>query len=223
MSNTFAKGDDHWTCVLFDVDGTLVDSAPMVIDSFVAALSGAGLPVPDRAHLSRYVGPPLWWSFSDLGYDHDTCAHLITKYRAIYTKTFLDPQPFPGVTSLIRQLADTGLPLATATSKQEFMALRQMEHLGLAPYFRVIAGATPSPDSTKATVIASALSQLADQGVDVARPVLVGDSIWDVTGGHEAGVPVIAVEWGYGDEDGLADADMRVSTPEELRDLLDPR
>lgn len=203
--------------VLFDVDGTIVDSAPAVMNAFRGALSDYDLPIPDDQRLRTYVGPPLWYSFSDLGYEGELLAHLVSGYRARYQAHYLDPEPFPGVIELLHDLHRAGIPLATATSKQAPMALAQMEHLGLSEVFDVIAGATPDPASSKATVIREALTRLEARGVDTSHPVIIGDSIWDVRGAQEAGIPVIGVGWGYATEDGLDEADAVCETVEELR------
>ena len=206
--------------VLFDVDGTIVDSAPAVMNAFRGALSDYDLPTPDDQRLRTYVGPPLWYSFSDLGYEGELLANLVSGYRARYHAHYLDPEPFPGVIELLHDLHRAGIPLATATSKQAPMALAQMEHLGLSEVFDVIAGATPDPASSKATVIREALTLLEARGVDTSHPVIIGDSIWDVRGAQEAGIPVLGVGWGYATEDGLDEADAVCETVEELRSFI---
>ena len=206
--------------VLFDVDGTIVDSAPAVMNAFRGALSDYDLPIPDDQRLRTYVGPPLWYSFSDLGYEGELLANLVSGYRARYHAHYLDPEPFPGVIELLHDLHRAGIPLATATSKQAPMALAQMEHLGLSEVFDVIAGATPDPASSKATVIREALTLLEARGVDTSHPVIIGDSILDVRGAQEAGIPVIGVGWGYATEDGLDEADAVCETVEELRSFI---
>ena len=190
------------------------------MSAFRGALSDYDLPIPDDQRLRTYVGPPLWYSFGDLGYEGELLAILVSRYRERYQAHYLDPEPFPGVIDLLHDLHDAGVPLATATSKQAPMALEQMEHLGLSDVFDVIAGATPDPGSSKATVIREALTRLEALGVDISAPVLVGDSIWDVRGAKEAGIPVIGVGWGYGTEDGLEDADAVCETVEELRSFI---
>ena len=71
-------------------------------------------------------------------------------------------------------------------------------------------------------VFDEAVARLGAMGADVSHPVIVGDSIWDVRGGHEAGIPVIGVGWGYATEDGLDDAEVVCETVEDLRALLMP-
>lgn len=190
------------------------------MNAFRGALSDYDLPIPDDQRLRTYVGPPLWYSFSDLGYEGELLANLVSGYRARYQAHYLDPEPFPGVIELLHDLHRAGIPLATATSKQAPMALAQMEHLGLSEVFDVIAGATPDPASSKATVIREALTRLEARGVDTSHPVIIGDSIWDVRGAQEAGIPVIGVGWGYATEDGLDEADAVCETVEELRSFI---
>ena len=190
------------------------------MSAFRGALSDYDLPIPDDQRLRTYVGPPLWYSFSDLGYEGELLAHLVSGYRARYQAHYLDPEPFPGVIELLHDLHRAGIPLATATSKQAPMALAQMEHLGLSEVFDVIAGASPDPASSKATVIREALTRLEARGVDTSHPVIIGDSIWDVRGAQEAGIPVIGVGWGYATEDGLDEADAVCETVEELRSFI---
>ena len=190
------------------------------MNAFRGALSDYDLPIPDDQRLRTYVGPPLWYSFSDLGYEGELLANLVSGYRAQYQAHYLDPEPFPGVIELLHDLHRAGIPLATATSKQAPMALAQMEHLGLSEVFDVIAGATPDPASSKATVIREALTRLEARGVDTSHPVIIGDSIWDVRGAQEAGIPVIGVGWGYATEDGLDEADAVCETVEELRSFI---
>ena len=190
------------------------------MNAFRGALSDYDLPIPDDQRLRTYVGPPLWYSFSDLGYEGELLANLVSGYRARYHAHYLDPEPFPGVIELLHDLHRAGIPLATATSKQAPMALAQMEHLGLSEVFDVIAGATPDPASSKATVIREALTRLAARGVDTSHPLIIGDSIWDVRGAQEAGIPVIGVGWGYATEDGLDEADAVCDTVDDLRSFI---
>ena len=190
------------------------------MNAFRGALSDYDLPIPDDQRLRTYVGPPLWYSFSDLGYEGELLANLVSGYRARYQAHYLDPEPFPGVIELLQDLHRASIPLATATSKHAPMALAQMEHLGLSEVFDVIAGATPDPASSKATVIREALTRLEARGVDTSHPVIIGDSIWDVRGAQEAGIPVIGVGWGYATEDGLDEADAVCETVEELRSFI---
>ena len=173
--------------VLFDVDGTLVDSAPAVMSAFRDALSDYDLPIPDDQRLRTYVGPPLWYSFADLGYEGELLAGLVTRYRTRYQAHYLDPEPFPGVIDLLHDLHNAGIPLATATSKQTPMAVAQMEQLGLTSIFDVVAGATPDPSSNKARVIREALRRW-----ELISPT---PSSWETPSGMSVAHRRLASQW----------------------------
>ena len=214
------SAETQFTCVLFDVDGTLVDSAPAVIHCFNTVLSKRGVTTPPADAMRKYVGPPLWWSFADLGFEGEIVKELVDEYRGLYRTIFLEPPLFPRMDEVVRGAHNTGIPVATATSKQEPLALAQMEHLGILDAFDVIAGATPGPGSSKATVIADALSRLSAKGMDISRPVLIGDSCWDVEGAQQAGIDVMGVSWGYAKDGDLDECIAIAHTPEELAHLL---
>ncbi|MGO3797511.1 MAG: HAD hydrolase-like protein [Pauljensenia sp.] len=209
-----------WTCVLLDVDGTIVDSAAVVLRSFRETLAELGRPVPDDTTLRRFVGPPLWTSFAELGLSGEAVNAAVQRYREIYSALFLDPLIFPGVPELLQDLHAAGLTLSTATSKQEPMARAQIDHLGLSRLFAVVAGATPDPTSTKATVISSALARMEALGADTSRPVLLGDRMWDIQGARTVGIPVIGAGWGYAEPGELLGADAVAEDVGSARDLL---
>ncbi|WP_034285806.1 HAD hydrolase-like protein [Schaalia suimastitidis] len=210
----------QWTCVLFDIDGTLVDSADVVVDVFVQTLAHYGRTIPPRSDLRQHVGPPLWESMKDLGFDAATIEDAIDYYRRHYSERFLEPPLFPGIASLLRRLHAAGIPLATATSKQETLAVEQMNYLGLTPYFTAIAGAVADPGSTKETVIRDALARLERQGVDTGAPLLIGDRCFDIEGGHAAGIAVAGVQWGYAQPGELDQAVAIFDTPDSVEAYL---
>ena len=209
-----------WTTVLFDVDGTLVDSATVVVRAFRETLADLGLRSRTDAELAAFVGPPLTTSFTALGLSGQALEAAVSHYREIYHTLYLEPQVYPGIPELVADLDDAGIVLATATSKQEYMARDQLDHLGVLPHFRVVAGATPDPTCTKADVIRDALSRLGDAGARALRPVLVGDRRWDVEGGDAVGVPVIGAGWGYAAPGELRGALALAPDVASARDLL---
>lgn len=209
-----------YSVVLFDVDGTLVDSADAVASAIRHAMSVMGLPDQPVEELRRFVGPPLWDTFAEYGMSREDQDKAVAAYREYYHGIFLDPPLFDGVREALVALHEAGLPLATATSKYVVMAQKQMDYLDLTSVFDVVAGAPATPHSTKETVIRDALDQLRAQGHDVSRPVLVGDRCFDIEGARNVGIPVIGVEWGYAEGDELDAADIVVATPTALVDLL---
>ncbi|PJJ65262.1 HAD hydrolase-like protein [Compostimonas suwonensis] len=191
-----------WTCILFDLDGTITDSAPGIIERYAATLTDMGLPVPTPESLLTWIGPPIMDSFRyTAGMSEEEAQRALEIYRGHAAR--YGPSDgsavYPGVAGLIRKIHEAGIPLGLATSKSESQANTVLDHFGLSQYFEVICGASEDEvRSTKADVIAEALRRLTERGVDLSQPVLVGDREHDVVGATEHGIPVIMVEWGYG-------------------------
>src|SRR5690606_24798907 len=113
-----------WTCVLFDLDGTIADSAPGITASLGYMFAKLGRPVPTPDELRQWVGPPILDSFRDLaGMDPVESAQALAIYREHYLQHGNQNNPiFPGIPSILRAIHRKGLPLSLATSKPEFPA-----------------------------------------------------------------------------------------------------
>jgi phosphoglycolate phosphatase len=190
-----------FSCILFDLDGTIVDSAPGITATLAYTFEQLGLPVPTSAELVAYVGPPIMDSFRDLaGFDLPMAHRALEIYRAQYLKAGVsDATVYPGIEEVLREIHERGVPLSLATSKPELPASLILEETGLLQYFDVITGASEDEvRSAKKDVVEEALKRLAAIGADISRPVMVGDRIHDVDGAWEHDVPTIYVRWGYG-------------------------
>ena len=191
--------------VLFDLDGTLVDSAPGIWASVRAAAAELGLPRPTPDQLRAMVGPPLQDGFAAVmglrGADVD---RAVTAYRAHYAAgAIFEVTVYAGIPELLAELARSGATLAVATSKPGPSAVRVLEHTGLLDSFRTVHGATF--DGTvrhKDQVVAAALRRH-PSGRD---PVLVGDRAQDVLGAAAHGLPCIGAGWGPAPDGELRDA-----------------
>lgn len=225
MTTPIATLTRTWTCVLFDLDGTLTDSAPGITASLAETFARLGRAVPDEHELLNYVGPPLLDSFRIFaGMNPDEVLQAADVYRSVAKETGSDIHNnavFPGVKGVLKRLHDAGIPLAIATSKPETRARLILDHFGLTDYFTVITGASDDEvRSSKADVVAEALRRLAEQGVDLEQTVMVGDRLHDVLGAGEHGVPTILVEWGYGSPAEAAGAIAIVHSADQLSALL---
>jgi phosphoglycolate phosphatase-like HAD superfamily hydrolase len=213
--------------VIFDLDGTLTDSAAGIVASFRHALEHIGAPVPDGDLAERLVGPPMHHTLAAMSLGEQTDA-AIAAYRADYTSRGWQMNTmFDGVAALLTDLRAAGVRLAVATSKVEPTARKILAHFGLDGYFEVVAGA--SVDGTRAAkseVLARALEQLTPLP---ARVLMVGDRRHDVEGAAAHGIDTVLVGWGYGrsdyDDDGagspIIDGPLaRVQTIAELREVL---
>jgi phosphoglycolate phosphatase-like HAD superfamily hydrolase len=208
--------------VIFDLDGTLTDSAAGIVASFRHALGEIGAVVPEGDLAGRIVGPPMHVTLTSMGLG-DRADEAVTAYRADYTtRGWAMNSVFDGIPALLTDLGAAGVRLAVATSKNELTARRIIEHFGLDEHFEVIAGASPDDvRSSKADVVAHALAQLAPLP---QRVLMVGDRSHDVEGAAAHGIDTVVVEWGYGASDfsgpEAVNAFRHVSTIDGLREVL---
>jgi phosphoglycolate phosphatase len=212
-----------YSCILFDLDGTIVDSAPGITSTLAYMFEQLGKPIPTPSELLQYVGPPLLDSFRDLaGFSAEESATALEVYREKYLNVgAYDATQYDGVGLVLKAVHESPLQMSLATSKPETPATLILEHFNLARYFDVITGASDDEvRSAKKDVVAEALIRLAALGADISRPVLVGDREHDVHGAAANNVPTIFVDWGYGSLAEQAGAVAVVETPEELQRLL---
>ncbi len=212
-----------WTCILFDLDGTISDSAPGITASLSYMFEKLGRPVPSAEELLAYVGPPILDSFRDAaGMTPVESQQALAIYREHYLNHGTKTSPvFEGIPAVLRSIHESGIPLSLATSKPEFPASVILDNANLTQYFRVIAGASIDEiRSAKKDVVEESLRRFRMIGVDVSNPVMIGDRRHDVEGAAAHDVPTIFVEWGYGSTEEQADALHVVSAPNELLPLL---
>lgn len=207
--------------VIFDLDGTLTDSAEGIVASFLHALDHVGAAAPEGDIVAQIVGPPMDDTFRSMGLDDAEAA--IAAFRAEYgSRGWAMNTPFEGVEALLADLRAAGVRLAVATSKLEPTARRILAYFGLDRHFEVIAGASPDGSrKSKVEVLAHALAQLRPLP---DRVLMVGDRSHDVHGAAAHGIDTVVVGWGYGKADFPADAAgdgvTHAATIDELRRAL---
>ncbi len=211
--------------MLWDVDGTIVDASDGILRRLTIALEHFGKRPPTRAELVHWIGPPMYESFqANVGMTPAEATDAVSFYRVLgkadgYTT---GAKLFPGVASLIHDLAAAAIPQSTASSKPEVQVVALMDHFDLSPALTAIVGATPDEKtlSAKADIVAEALRRLEAAGADISRPVLIGDRHHDVEGGAVHDVPVIFVRWGFSWPHEADGAQAAVDDADQLRDLL---
>ena len=198
-----------------DLDGTLTDSGPGIMNCAQLALEAYGIQAPREA-LRAFVGPPLRVSFARFGVPEAELDQAISLFRSRYqTVGKFENLPYPGIPALLEQLQEAGFPLYVATSKPEVTAKEILAHFHLDGYFLEICGATmDSSRENKADVIAYLLQKAGGpHGV-----LMIGDTDYDVLGAAAHGIPTIGVSWGYGTANSMAAAGALavVDTPQAL-------
>ena len=180
--------------VLFDLDGTLVDSIPLIVESMRHAFR-ARTPAPSDAAWVATLGRPLRSQMSDWVDSPAEIDRLIADYRSFQTAHHdALMRPYEGVNAGVRALADAGHPLAIVTSKGEAMSRRALAWAGIEGYFPVIIGLEATtrhkPDPAPVVLACERLGRPADEAW------FVGDSPFDMEAGNAAGARTCAALWG---------------------------
>jgi phosphoglycolate phosphatase len=188
--------------IVFDLDGTLVDTAPDLVGTLNVILRRHDVDAVNyddaRAMIGAGVKPLLQRALASKGQDLPPAEidALYEEYIKLYAEHIADrSRPFPGVERALDQLTASGWRLAVCTNKLEWLSVRLLERLDLASRFAAICGQDtfamrkPDPDMLRLTIRKA--------GGDAAHAVMVGDSITDVSTARAANVPLVVVDFGY--------------------------
>jgi len=198
---------------LFDVDGTLMDSATDICGAIQHVLHTCGRTDVEDALLRRYIGRHLLDLFLDLGFERDQIDAMIADYRANYLgRKHSSTSVFPGVPEMLRRL---GGRKSTATTKGTPTTRLILEQFGLLSHFDHVQGTDGFPAKPEPDVLLKSMEVF---GVRAEDCLLVGDSPADMEAGRRAGVKTCAVRYGYGDpvEMDRWEPDYWIDRPEEL-------
>lgn len=203
--------------VVFDLDGTLVDSQAGILRSFHATLGERGARASD-AELLNLIGPPLGDSFARLGFAADEIDEVVALYRRYYDAEGVDLcHLYDGIEGMLRALGGNGVRLGVATAKRVDFAIRMLENLGVLDCFECVSGVSLDGRlSTKKDVVGDALVRLNEPSGRGGW--MVGDRREDVLAALVHGLVPIGVLWGYGSRDELAEsgAQFVVASPLEM-------
>ncbi len=208
--------------ILFDLDGTLIDSEAGIVNSICYALERLGAPSPPREELRAWIGPPLRVTFPlALGDDLVAIERAVDLYRERFsTVGWREHEVYPGIGEVVEALADRGDRLAVVTTKPDLYAEKIVRSLPFGARFEsVYAAQAASRDSEKAAMIARALRDFGSRADDA---VMVGDRHFDIDGARANGVRALGVRWGFGSDEELraAGADAIADDPPALHALL---
>jgi phosphoglycolate phosphatase len=209
--------------VLFDLDGTLIDSEPGITACLAHAFERIGADLPARAVLRSWIGPPFRQTFpSVLGDDEARIVAAIDHYRDRFEQIgWSEHAVYDGIPELIATLDAEGAALAVVTTKPESQARLIVEHFPFGGAFaRVYGPSDRHSHRSKAEMIADAL---ADFGARAEHATMIGDRHFDIEGAHANGARGLGVAWGFGSVDELREAGAHAiaAHPAELAGLLE--
>lgn len=211
-------------CVLFDLDGTLLDSKECSVKATKAAFKEMGLKVPSEVVIEHYMGIPIEESFfkmSEQPLDQETATELIRIFRAYYqTYEKSTLKVFPEIPHVLEILNKRKVPCFVVSSKKTAVVKRNLAAQDLVAFFEEIIGSDavthykPHPEGINKVV--------AHYQFDPIKTIMVGDAIFDIQMGKAAGVKTIAVTWGSHDPKKLSEEnpDALVDAPREILDFL---
>ncbi len=182
--------------VVFDVDGTLVDSQELILGAMAEAFDTVGVPLPPRTKVLGIVGLSLPVAMARLAPEADGAA-LVDAYRAAYFRMRLqDAAPlYPGALDALDALArDPSVLLGIATGKARRGLLALLNAHGLAGRFVTMQVADDHPSKPHPSMLHAAL---AETGVSAERAVMIGDTSFDMDMARAAGLAAVGVSWGY--------------------------
>ncbi len=194
MSMTFP-----YQAIIFDLDGTLIDSSPSILQCFGAVLAEVGLQ-PLVPLTDTLIGPPLRQTLINLTgtTNNDLLDQLVDRFKARYdTAGYRETKAYAGVDSLLARLAESGIPVAIATNKRRIPTLKIIEYFGWQRFFSLV-GTLDTPTPPHANKAALIKSQLAELGVNSGSSLYVGDKLEDGEAALSNDMPFCAAAWGYG-------------------------
>ena len=190
----------QYKILLFDLDGTLTDSAEGIFKCVEYALASAGRAQPDAKTLRRFVGPPLIESFQTFcGMTYDEAEAAVASYRERYSRVGLyENRLYHGVSELLSKLRYAGYRLGIATSKPEIYTVRILKHFGIIGHFEAIAGVSLDKDNeTKADMIRLCMKKMNLSDNDKPYTLMIGDRKYDIIGARECGIDCAGVLYGF--------------------------
>ncbi|WP_432628583.1 HAD family hydrolase [Brotaphodocola sp.] len=212
--------------LLFDLDGTLTDSARGIMNAIEYALHTYGITVSDRSTLRPFIGPPLAESMRKYyGFGVEQSLEAVERFREYYDGKggLFENDVYEGIPELLDDLRSAGYHLYLATSKPEDTAKRILEHFDLARRFDFIGGATLDESrEKKGDVIRYVLESCGIAESDKDQVVMIGDRSNDIVGAKENGLESIGVLYGYGSREELltAGADYLAKTPADVMGIV---
>ena len=199
MRVMFKMAEKKYDLYIFDLDGTLIDSSPGILNTVRYTLKLFNKTIPDIDTITSFIGPPLKQSFAlHPEVSEKEADEMVVAFRQEYKKgEILNANLYDGIVPLCQRLQDDGIKMAIATNKPEQFAKKLMKYFHLDGFIPVVCGADMEGLLKKADLIKKAMDL---SGVtDKKKVVMVGDTSGDAISAEECGVDFIGVSYGFGD------------------------
>lgn len=183
--------------VLFDLDGTLLDTTEGVLESAIYAAKKIGYKELAYEQMLSFVGPPIQNSFmKHYGCSVEIAQEAANLFRSYYKENALfKAKLYPGMIEVLKKMKGQGVKMGVATYKREDYAISILEHFGIAPFCLSMHGADNYNKLTKADIVNLCINEMTSHREDV---ILVGDTEHDALGAKNAGVDFLGVTYGFG-------------------------
>ena len=183
--------------VIFDVDGTLLDTSEGVLSSVKYTIERFGFDMPDDKQLRTFIGPPIQRSFADtFGLSGDIIQEMTAVFRDRYKgDDLIKAVPYEGIYECFDSLESNGIKTAIATYKRDDYAQRIMKHFHFDDHTKIIHGADDNNKLSKSDIIEICINE---SGIPKEKVLMVGDTDNDATGAEGIGVDFLAVTFGFG-------------------------
>ena len=209
--------------IIFDLDGTLINSGPGIIHSVQYALKKYGINETNMTVLKSFVGPPLNQQFINCyNFSHEQSLEAVKYFREYYTdKGILENEMYEGMDGVLQKLKEQGKFLMVATSKPEKFAHNILAQHDLEKYFDFIGGSlTDGSRITKIQVLDYVLKT--NEIKNPQEVLMIGDTKFDIAGAKHFGLKSLAVTYGYGTEKELLERepDFVANSPKEILQII---
>jgi phosphoglycolate phosphatase len=185
----------RYSLLVFDWDGTLIDSAGAIVCCIQSACRDLGLPVPDDARASHVIGLGLQdaLAYAVPGLAREDYGRMVERYRKHFLERDATIPLFPGARAMLSGLRDRGHALAIATGKSSAGLERALDHTALAPLFASSRCADQCPPKPAPDMLLELMEEL---DASEANTLMIGDTLHDLQMAAHAGVPAVAVSYG---------------------------
>ena len=200
------------SALVFDLDGTLVDSAPDLCHAINTILRENGCAPLPLEQVIPMVGDGVATllrralTAAGVAFTEESIKPLVAHFQDVYFQALcVDTKPYPGVVDTLKTLQAAGWKMAVCTNKPQRHSVRLLEDIGLAPFFSAVFGGDAAP--VRKPDPGHVLATLQALGCSPERAVMIGDSNNDIYAGRDAGARTIAFSYGYGASLDSASAD----------------